>query len=114
MITDVLLLYNPGAGGTLLGVGVRGLVAAVTGDGSLTESRNTPTSEKKNVRIITIPSQLSTSAIYQLKILKNIFKSSQKKRKKKEDNPRNIVERRSYQNQHFERPILISANTVAN
>ena len=50
MIADVLLLYNPGAGGTLLGVGVRGLVAAVTGEGSLTDSRNIPpTSEKKNV-----------------------------------------------------------------
>ena len=50
LITDVLLLYNPEAGGILFGVGVRGLVAAVTGEGSLTDSRNIPpTSEKKTV-----------------------------------------------------------------
>ena len=48
LITDVVLLYSPVAGGTLLGVGVRGLV---TGEGSLTDSRNIPplTSEKDKV-----------------------------------------------------------------
>ena len=40
LITDVLLLYTPGAGATLFGVGVRGLAA--TDEGSLTESRSIP------------------------------------------------------------------------